>query len=247
MRRKPFLFIIISALCLLLASCGETAREAEVSAIREAALADGVITVVLDAGHGLGDVGALNEENLGEVTEADINFAVTVLVRDALEARGYTVLLTHDGETRPDTDYDDGKPTYGPGERADFSNAQPADIFLSFHSDSFPQNTEVYGTRVYYPVDTPNATDADKLLAKALKTALDAAFPDGKAVGMRDMHGEDCYTVLYRTTVPSVLIEIGFISNAGDAARLVDADFRATFAAAVADAVDAYFGAPAIP
>lgn len=244
MRKNAFLFIIMLSLMLMLASCGEAQKEAEVSAIREAALADGTITVVLDAGHGLGDVGALNEENLGEVTEADINFAFTMLTKDALEARGYTVILTHDDETKPDTAYDDGKPTYGPGERADFSNAQPADIFLSFHSDSFPTNTDVYGTRVYYPVDTPNSTAADKLLAEALKTALDAAFPDGKSVGVRDMHGEDCYTVLYRTTVPSVLVEIGFISNAGDAARLTDADFRAAFAAAVADAVDAYFGAP---
>ena len=58
------------------------------------------------------------------------------------------------------------------------------------------------------------------------------------------MHGEDCYTVLYRTTVPSVLIEIGFISNAGDAARLTDETFRTTFADAVCNAIDAYFGAP---
>ena len=215
MKKTTCFLIITMLLSLLLPSCGEARKEAEMSAIREAALADGAITVVLDAGHGLGDVGALNEE-----------------------------ILTHDGETKPDTAYDDGKPTYGPGERADFSNAQPADVFLSFHSDSFPSNADVYGTRVYYPVNTPNATAADKLLAEAVKTAIDAAFPDGKAVGLRDMHGEDCYTVLYRTTVPSVLIEIGFISNAGDAARLTDATFRTTFADAVCNAIDAYFGAP---
>lgn len=238
--------LILLLLCVLqLASCGGAPqREAEISAIREAALADGAITVVLDAGHGLGDVGALNAENLGEVTEAEINLTFTLLVREALAARGYTVILTHDGETKPDTDYDDGKPTYGPGERADFSNAQSADVFLSFHSDSFPENAEVYGTRVYYPVDTPHSAAADKLLAEALKTAVDAAFPDGKAVGIRDMHGEDCYTVLYRTTVPSVLVEIGFISNAGDAARLTDEAYQKCFADAVANALDAYFGTP---
>ena len=242
--KKTSRFLILMLLALLLPSCGAERRRVEVSAIREAALADGAITVVLDAGHGLGDVGALNEENLGEVTEADINFAFTMLVKDGLESRGYTVILTHDGETKPDTAYNDGKPTYGPGERADFSNAQPADVFLSFHSDSFPSNTDVFGTRVYYPVDTPHSTAADKLLAEALKAAIDKAFPDGKAVGVRDMHGEDCYTVLYRTTVPSVLIEIGFISNAGDAARLIDEDFRRTFSDAVCNAIDAYFGAP---
>ena len=236
MKKTTCFLIITMLLFLLLPSCGEAQKEAEMSAIREAALADGAITVVLDAGHGLGDVGALNEENLGEVTEAEINFAFTMLVKDGLESRGYTVILTHDGETKPDTAYDDGKPTYGPGE--------PADVFLSFHSDSFPSNTDVFGTRVYYPVDTPHSTAADKLLAEALKAAIDKAFPDGKAVGVRDMHGEDCYTVLYRTTVPSVLIEIGFISNAGDAARLTDETFRTTFADAVCNAIDAYFGAP---
>ena len=126
MKKTTCFLIITMLLSLLLPSCGEARKEAEMSAIREAALADGAITVVLDAGHGLGDVGALNEENLGEVTEAEINFAFTMLVKDGLESRGYTVILTHDGETKPDTAYDDGKPTYGPGERADFSNAQPA-------------------------------------------------------------------------------------------------------------------------
>lgn len=240
--KHKFAFALLLCGALALGGCNGETDPAAANEIREAALADGAITIVLDAGHGLGDVGALNEENLGEVTEAEINFAFTTLAKDALESRGYTVILTHDGSTKPDTEYDDGEPTYGPSERADFSNAQPADLFLSFHSDSFPQDTEVYGTRVYYPVDTPHSTKADKRLAEALKAAIDKAFPDGKPVGVRDMHGTDCYTVLYKTEVPSVLIEVGFISNVADAARLTDEAFRVSFAEAVADAVDAYFG-----
>ncbi len=73
MKKTTCFLIITMLLFLLLPSCVEARKEAEMSAIREAALADGAITVVLDAGHGLGDVGALNEENLGEVTEAEIN------------------------------------------------------------------------------------------------------------------------------------------------------------------------------
>lgn len=240
--KHKFAFALLLCGALALGGCNGENNTADANEIREAAMADGAITILLDAGHGLGDVGALNEENLGDVTEADINLAFTTLAKTSLEARGYTVILTHDGVKKPDTEYDDGEPTYGPSERADFANSQPADLFISFHSDSFPQDTDVYGTRIYYPVGTPNSTKADKLLAEALKAAIDNTFSENKPVGLRDMHGTDCYTVLYKTKAPSVLIEVGFISNAADAARLTDDGFRASFADAVANAVDAYFG-----
>lgn len=207
----------------------------------DAAISDGILCVVLDSGHGLSDTGALSEENLGALTEADINFMITSKLAKLLTDRGYTVLMTHDGKKQPETEYDDGKDSYSPSERADFSNANPADLFISIHCDSFPSDPSVYGTRIYYPVDTPYSTSLDLYFAQTFKKTFDAAFPNDKQVILRDMRGEDCFTVLYKTTAPSVLIESGFITNENDAARLTDETWQTQFASVIADAVDTYF------
>ena len=202
---------------------------------------DGTLCVVIDPGHGLVDPGAMHDENLGTVTESDITLAIANKLAAVLEDRGYTVILTHDGETQPYTEYDDGKAMYGPSERCGFSNAQDAHLFISLHCDAYPQSEDVSGTRIYYPVDTPNSTKYDKEIASACKKALEKAFPDAKKVSLMDMHGEDCYTVIYKTVVPSILVECGFITNKGDAAKLLDETWQQSFADALANGVDAFF------
>lgn len=235
-------------LCLVIAGCTHsndteipTDEISRLPLSYEKAMEDGEICILVDAGHGLSDVGAMNEENLGEVTEADINFAVASLFANELKTRGYTVIMSHDGETKPHTEYDDGENTYGPSERADFSNSTKADIFVSIHCDSFPSNTDVYGTRLYYADGTPNATALDKQLASSVGKALDTDFPDAKDVILKPMDANTAYTVLYKTVVPSLLVECGFITNKGDAEMLLDSDWQADFAASLANGIDKYF------
>lgn len=219
----------------------EAYSEKEIKARNKEAKENGTLTVVVDPGHGIADPGAMHAENLGEVTEADLTRAIADKLADALTARGYTVIVTHDGKTAPAVDYDDGKAVFGPSERAYFSNARDAHLFVSVHCDSFPTNADVGGTRLYYPVSTPYSTKQDKAFAKALKKAIEAAFPEDKDVSLMDMHGQDCYTVLYKTRVPSVLVECGFITNKGDAQKLLDTAWQDSFATALADGIDKYF------
>ena len=202
---------------------------------------DGTLCVVIDPGHGLVDPGAVDDENLGDVTESDITLAIANKLAAVLKDRGYTVVLTHDGKTKPYTEYSDGKAMYGPSERCGFSNAQDAHLFISLHCDAFPQSADVRGTRIYYPVDTPNSTKYDKEFASACKKALEKAFPDAKKVSLMEMVGENCYTVIYKTVVPSILVECGFITNKDDAAKLLDEAWQLTFAEAMANGVDAFF------
>ncbi len=202
---------------------------------------DGTLCVVIDPGHGLVDPGAVHEEYLGDITESDLTLAIAEKLAAVLEDRGYTVVLTHDGKTKPYTEYDDGKAMYGPSERCGFSNAQDAHLFISLHCDAYPQSQNVYGTRIYYPVNTPNSTKYDKEFATDCKKAIEKAFPDAKKVSLMEMIGEDCYTVIYKTVVPSVLVECGFITNKSDAEKLKDEAWQSTFADALANGVDAFF------
>ena len=202
---------------------------------------NGSLTVVVDPGHGIADPGALHDENLGTVTEASLTLTIANELKTVLEDRGYTVIMTHDGVTKPYTEWDDGKAVFGPSERCSFSNAQEAHLFISLHCDAYPESPNVCGTRIYYPVSTPFSTKLDKQYAKALAGAIEKSFPNDKEVSLMDMHGKDCYTVLYKTLVPSVLVECGFITNKSDAKKLLDEEWRVKFATALADGIDDYF------
>ncbi len=236
--KRLFALILI---CTMLVGCSSVIIDEKVPSIYESAMEDGQILIVVDAGHGLSDVGAINEENLGDITEADINFAVASALSEYLIERGYTVVMSHDGKVKPETEYDDGEDTYGPSERADFSNAQAADLFISIHCDSFPDNKDVYGTRLYYGVDTPNSSKLDKSFAEALKYTIEEEFPSDKKVILKPMNGNSAYTVLYKTKVPSVLVECGFITNEDDAKKLADEAWQKDFAASIADGINMYF------
>lgn len=80
--------------------------------------------VVLDAGHGGSDPGAIGINGL---REKDVNWDITQKVRDELIAKGYEVVLT-----RTDDSY------WSLAERVEFTNAQKADLFVSIHANAHP-------------------------------------------------------------------------------------------------------------
>ncbi len=213
----------------------------ELTSLAEEAKKNGTLTIVVDPGHGIADPGALHDVNLGDASEAELPLTIANELKTVLEDRGYGVILTHDGKVKPETDWDDGKAVFGPSERCSFSNDQDAHLFISLHCDAYPESSSVCGTRIYYPVNTPFSTKLDKQYAKALAGAIEKAFPNDKEVSLMDMHGKDCYTVLYKTLVPSVLVECGFITNKNDAEKLLNAEWRTQFATALADGIDEYF------
>ncbi len=235
------LIILFCAVAVMLTGCGVAIIE-ETPSVYEQAMEDGELCIVIDAGHGFSDVGAMNEENLGSVTEAEINFEVALALCAILNERGYTAILSHNGETIPKTQYDDGDENkFGTYERAEISNTSAADIFVSIHCDSFPDNADVYGTRLYYGVDTPNSTKLDETLAESLKSGIEGRFPNDKKVILKPMQSTSAYTVLYETKAPSVLVECGFITNKGDAEKLLDSEWRNNFATSLANGIDLYF------
>ncbi|MBQ4557530.1 MAG: N-acetylmuramoyl-L-alanine amidase [Clostridia bacterium] len=231
--RKIVLFLLV--LTIVLSSCAS--NDEEMQTTKE--IDKSTLYIVVDPGHGLYDVGALHEENLGEITEAMINFAVAKELSNELTMRGYNVIMTHDGSTAPDTEGDAA--VFTPSERAEFSNSQNADLFISIHCDSYPENDEVYGTRVYYARNKIHNTKNDKKFAKAIAKCINKKFPDDKSVIIKEMDGADSYTVLYKSNVPAVLIECGFITSKKDAEKLTNAEWQKNFATALADGIDNYF------
>lgn len=212
--------------------------------------------VVIDAGHGGHDPGAHGALGL----EKDLNLAAAQALKARLERTGrYKVVMTRDSDV------------YVPLEaRVRVAQDADADLFISLHSDSGP-DARIQGASVYTLSDKASAraqkfvreddwfmranTSGDRdvtdilfdLTQRATKNRS-ATFADtlvgkieGRAPLLRRTHRSAGFEVLLAPSVPAVLLEMGFISNPGDEARLRDPKARAALADAVAGSIDDYF------
>ncbi len=155
-------------------------------------------TVCLDPGHGGSSTGAA----LGNRLEKDDNLRLALLVRDILEERGYTVVMTRDSDSDVSL-----------ADRCKIANKAKASLFVSIHRNS---STSPDATGMEMWVHSTSPTD-DTLLAQNILDCLDNLNITNRGIhsGYRD--GEDMnYYINRHTKMPSVLAEIDFISNKQD-------------------------------
>jgi N-acetylmuramoyl-L-alanine amidase len=153
-------------------------------------------TVILDAGHGGYDAGAVN----GNRYEKDDNLRITLAVGNILKSKGVNVVYTRTGDNYLSL-----------AERAAISNNSNADMFVSFHRNS-AVNPEANGFENY---TAPNASARSKQFAKTVYDDVveTGVFPTNRGVK------EANYYVLRNTKAPAMLLELGFISNNEDNER----------------------------
>lgn len=218
-------------------------------------------TIVIDAGHGGRDPGAIG---VNGAREKDVVLHCALMARDALEQRGYRVALTRDADNFVELE-----------DRVHFARGQHADLFISIHADSSP-NAATTGASVYTLSDR-GATRAQGMIAsqnwdlelgstranatrdilvdltQRETTNRSAQFAQvvipklGEVAPLvRNTHRNAGLFVLLAPDVPAVLIETGFLSNAADERRLADPRARERMAGAMAEAVDAYFAPAAL-
>ena len=187
---------------------------------------DGIFTIVIDAGHGGSDPGALGKED-GEVVarESEINLDVALKTVKILKDKGYNVVTTRTSDK-----------TVSLGGRCKIANDADAELFISIHSNAMGEGREeVNGTMVFYGAEkdkekpwVPSKTLASNILGylyKALETEN-----LGIQVG-------DELAVIRGTDAPAVLVELAFITNVDDREKLMDEDYRQKAAEAIANGI----------
>lgn len=155
-------------------------------------------TVCIDPGHGGSSSGA----TLGSRLEKDDTLRLSLLVRDILEDRGYTVVMTRDNDSDVSL-----------ADRCKIANKARASLFVSIHRNS---STSPDATGMEMWVHSSSPTD-DTLLAQNILDCLDTLNITNRGIhsGYRD--GADMnYYINRHTKMPSVLAEIDFISNKTD-------------------------------
>lgn len=184
--------------------------------------------VCIDPGHGMSnrkpglyDPGATHMENGYTYHEASIALRYALALKDVFRARGTHVFLTRDDET-------DHTPV---GQRAMMAQAAGCNAFISLHLNDHDDDL-ANGMEVLY------RDQADSALAESLLKALSEV----SGIKRRKIVQRDDLAVL-RFTGVAVLIELGFIANDYDRARLLNAQIREAVTHKIADVVTEYVAA----
>ncbi len=170
--------------------------------------------VVLDAGHGGDDCGAIRDD----ITEKAITLDIAQRVKEILTQKGYRIEMTRDTDK-----------TVSLQERVEFSEDINPDIFVSIHVNSSEKpgitglETHYYHQESLYLAQTVHAA-----LISNIKTNNRGLF-------------KSKFYVINHTTAPAILVEIGFLSNASERADLVSEKRRQATAEAIAKGVQNYF------
>ncbi|MGN8415724.1 N-acetylmuramoyl-L-alanine amidase family protein [Helicobacter pylori] len=218
--------------------------------------------IVLDAGHGGKDCGAMSA-NL--VCEKDIVLEVVKFLHKELKKRGYSVLLTRDKDIYIDL-----------VARTELANKKGADLFISVHANSIPKRStsNAHGIETYFlstarserarkVAEQENKDDVNLMdyFSKSLflnslntqrlivsnKLAIDVQYgmlqsvrknyPDVVDGGVR----EGPFWVLAGALMPSILIEIGYNSHAIESKRIQSKPYQKILAKGIADGIDSFF------
>jgi N-acetylmuramoyl-L-alanine amidase len=171
--------------------------------------------VVVDPGHGGPDPGAIG---IGGLREIDVVTPIAFRVAESLRRQGVEAVLTREDDR-----------DLGLEPRVQLANRLNATVFVSIHANSINlSRTDISGLETYY-------YGSGKTLAQIIHRSVleSTGIPDR---GVRQAR----FYVLRRTTMPSVLVEVGFVTGAEDSARLRDPDYQNRMAEAIARGVLQY-------
>jgi len=165
--------------------------------------------IVIDAGHGGFDPGVIGVSGLEEKT---INLAIAEKLQILLEAGGAHVIMTRIDDSaiartkRADMD-----------SRRKIANESDADIFISIHANSYPC-ASVRGAQAFYYT----GSEQGKLLAELIQDQFRQLLDRNK----RNATGNENYYVLKRITIPSVLVETGYLTNPNESKLLTGEEYQ---------------------
>ncbi|MNR02736.1 N-acetylmuramoyl-L-alanine amidase LytC precursor [compost metagenome] len=174
-------------------------------------------TIVIDAGHGGKDVGATGQTG---ILEKDMTLQTVLRIkRELIERTGANVILTREKDE-----------FLALPERVEVAANHAADLFISIHFDAYTSH-DVAGITTYYN------KSVDKQAAKMIHEQLFKQKMDTKNRGL----AQGDYHVLRENKSPSILLELGYLSNLEDEQRIQTQAFQDKAATAVTEGIMAFF------
>jgi len=192
-------------------------------------------TIIIDAGHGGKDSGARGLLNGSYVYEKRYVLEYALALDAALKAAGFNTILTRNNDTFVEL-----------SDRAKIGNQAYADLFFSIHHDYSPDPAS-QGAFVIYPsykvasVSESSIRESIDVAGYVKQSFVSMGFKNRRDGTDQSISG-NTLAVLRQTEMRSILVEIGYMSNAQDLTKIVDPVFQKAMAKSMADKIKAYFG-----
>lgn len=177
--------------------------------------------IILDPGHGGKDPGAVNSGH----SEKAIVLKVTNLVKQKLQNAGATVHMTRLGDTYPSLE-----------ERVSFTRDKLGEIFVSIHVNA-ATSTSAKGAETYFSISSGDQFEEDKKLATYINNEI-VTNANMNNRGVKEAN----YYVTRNMMIPSVLVELGFISNSEDRQKLISDKYVEIYAQSIYNGIVDYYG-----
>lgn len=184
--------------------------------------------ILIDPGHGGPDSGAIGPSY---TFEKDNNLEIASYLNDILAEAGATVIMTRSTDTSVASNYTERADLQA---RVDIANNIMPDLLISIHNNA-NSNPDTNGTATYYSGQNPNAAESAKLANAIQSLIIGTVNTDNEGVKRADFY------LLRNTRIPSVLVEVAYLSNPVEEDRLRNPIFQKNVATAIFHGITEYF------
>ena len=185
--------------------------------------------VVIDAGHGGVDPGAVG---VGNVLEKDVTLAVSKRLDILIQQSGAKTIMVRGDDT--DLGTAQGllkRKREDLTQRIQLAKDAQAEVYISIHANSYP-NPKLTGAQTFYHSDSPES----KLLAQSIQQELNS-MTNGKRV----IKGNQDIYVLKKAHQAAVTVELGFLTNAEEEQLLTTPEYQEKLAVAIYQGISVFF------
>ena len=191
--------------------------------------------IVIDAGHGEPDGGAVSKDG---VKESVINLQIAQKLSDKLKENNFEIIMTREDEKNIASDSEQDKSikqikTSDLNNRVKIANTSEASILVSIHMNKF-EDPKYRGWQTFYSKDSVEG----KRVAENIQTAIGECIDyENKRVALK-IEG---IKIIDKSTIPSVIVECGFLSNEEECALLQDEHYQDKLAEGIKNGIIKYF------
>jgi len=227
-KRKVLVVALLILLCV-----GFTGAGYKIFISKKTFLPGETKTIIIDAGHGSPDGGAVGSSG---VLEKDLNLSIAKKLQEFAEQGGFNVILTRSD----DNGIYDISGNIRSKKNSDLKNREKliknskADAFVSIHMNKFPQS-KYSGPQVFYSGNNEKSKDLAEYIQESVIEAL-------TPVSKREIKKADGSIYLLKNAkLPAVLVECGFLSNEEEQRKLLDTAYQKQVAWAIYCGIIKYF------
>lgn len=190
--------------------------------------------IIIDAGHGGFDGGAVAPDG---TLEKDINLNISMKLKELCKLGGFQVIMTREDDTgteKDDTDTIANRKKSDMRRRLNIINENPDALFLSIHLNKF-SSSAAKGSQVFY---SKNNTYSQLLAESIQKRVVTLLQPDNNRLVKK---ADNTIFLLKNSTIPSVIVECGFLSNDDELILLKDSEYQSKMAFSIYCGILDYF------